>query len=59
MARVVLLRVALLSIHCKPCCVPHSAPLKLLLLGSSVLPVISECSSQLVPCGACCLPLRA
>jgi hypothetical protein len=50
---------ALPSIRCKPCCVPHSAPLKLLFLGSSPLPVISACSSQLVPCGACCLPLRA
>jgi hypothetical protein len=46
-------------LSCKPCCVPHSAPLKLWFLGSSPLPVISACSSQLVPCGACCLPLRA
>jgi hypothetical protein len=50
---------ALPSIRCKPCCVPHSAPLKLLVLGSSFLPVSSVCSSQLVPYGACCLPLRA
>jgi hypothetical protein len=32
MARVVLLHVCPPSIRCKPCCVPHSAPLKLLLL---------------------------
>jgi hypothetical protein len=47
------------SIHCKPCCVPHSAPLKLLFLGSSPLPVISACSSQLMPHGVCDLQLRA
>jgi hypothetical protein len=41
---------ALPSIRCKPCCLPHSGPLKLLFLGSSPLPVISVCSSQLVPC---------
>jgi hypothetical protein len=36
-----------------------TAPLKLLFLGSFQLPMISACSSQLVPYGACCLPLRA
>jgi hypothetical protein len=50
---------ALPSICCQPCCAPLSAPLKQLFLSSSPLPVISTCSSQLVPYGACCLPLRA
>jgi hypothetical protein len=61
MARVMLpsMVFALPSIRCQPCCAPHSAPLKLLFLGSSPLPVISACSSQLVPYDACCLPVRA
>jgi hypothetical protein len=57
MARVVLLCVCP-SIHafmrCKPCCMLHSAHLKLLFLGCP-----PRCWFQVVPHGACCLPLRA
>jgi hypothetical protein len=58
LARVVLLRVCP-TLRCKPCCVLHSAHLKLLLLDYNPLHAISACSSQLVPYSACCFQLRA